>query len=493
LGKRERVEIKIIEKLSGFMRAISANSFDEKQLARMTPAGFAAWTSRGKWVLAPHLSLLNFKLLEVAAGRIKRLIVSMPPRHGKSELLSRHFPAWYLGTFPDRRIMLASYEADFAASWGRKSRELLQEFGQELFGIKVSDTSSSNARWDLANTGGGMASVGMGGALTGKGAHVLIIDDPVKGAEQAASAIEREAQWEWFNSTAATRLEPGGSIVVVMTRWHEDDLAGRLLRSAGEGSGEVWEELRLPALAEENDLLGRNEGDALWPERFTREELEKIRDARGAYWWSALYQQRPVPRGGQMFKRSWFEIVDELPVSGLSFVRYWDKAFTEGGGAYTAGVLMAKHSSGIYYIVDVVRGQWESGSRDEMILETARRDAEEFHRVKVWLEQEPGSTGRDSCAVLIKRLAGFIVEADKVTGSKEERADPLASQAQAGNIKIVRASWNAAYLDELTIFPRGKYKDQVDASSGAFNKLALEKVRGALGVIALGAVKGWGF
>ena len=177
-------------------------------------------------------------------------MVTLPPRHGKSQLISQYFPAWYLGTFPDRRTILTSYEAGFAAGWGRRARDVLEEFGPEVFEVSVREDSSAADRWDINGHVGGMITAGVGGAITGRGADLLIIDDPVKNSEDAASKTMRDKAWEWYQSTAYTRLEPGGAIILVMTRWNEDDLAGRILKESQTG-GEKWEVMNLPAIAEE--------------------------------------------------------------------------------------------------------------------------------------------------------------------------------------------------------------------------------------------------
>ena len=216
----------------------------------------------------------------------------MPPRHGKSMLTSQYFPAWYIGTYPDRRVIFTSYEADFAMSWGRKARDVIERQGQ-AFGIKVRGDSSAAIRWDVDGHTGGMVTAGVGGPITGKGADLLIIDDPVKNDEEARSPRQREKIFEWFRSTAYTRLEPNGAIVLIMTRWHQEDLAGRLL----EQKEEQWDLLNLSALAHENDPLGRKPGEALWPARFSVEKLQAIRKTIGPYWWSCLYDQKPGREG----------------------------------------------------------------------------------------------------------------------------------------------------------------------------------------------------
>lgn len=438
----------------------------------MTPAGFAHLASNGRWTLPRHLDLLNRKLGRVALGSVKRLLITMPPRHGKSEFTSKYFPAWFLGTFPDRRVILTSYEADFAMTWGRKVRDLLQSHGPEVFGVSVRSDSTAANRWGIEGDSGGMDTAGVGGPITGKGAHLLIIDDPVKNAEEANSETMRAKAWEWYASTAYTRLEPDGAVILIQTRWHEDDLAGRVLANAAE-TGERWDVLDLPALAVEDDILGRDPGEPLWPERFDRDALDQIKATLGGYFFEALYQQRPGPPDGAMFKMAWLlPTVDAAPVGPT--VRYWDKAGTAGGGAYTAGVKMVRSREGLYVITDVVRGQWSAGEREKVIRHTAEQDG---RGVSVWVEQEPGSGGKESAANTVLNLAGWDVHAEPVTGDKETRARPLAAQAEAGNVRIVQDDehrrWVKPLVDELVAFPFGKYKDQVDATSGAFNKLAL--------------------
>ncbi|MFH1268597.1 MAG: terminase family protein, partial [Planctomycetota bacterium] len=204
----------------------------ERNLTLLSPATLAWMISRGRWQPARHLMLLNQAILEAideaAAGKLDGLVVSMPPQHGKSELSSKYLPAWYVGTFPERRVILVGYEADFAANWGYKAREVLAQCGQ-LFGVRVVRTRSAAHRWDLEGREGGMTTAGVGGPITGKGAHLLIIDDPVKNDEEARSATRRQKQWEWWQSVASTRLRPGGLVMLIQTRWHRDDLSGRIL------------------------------------------------------------------------------------------------------------------------------------------------------------------------------------------------------------------------------------------------------------------------
>jgi hypothetical protein len=289
-----------------------------RALARSSPAGLAAVAGRGTWSLTPHLKLLNNHLLDfttaVEAGQSPRLRIAMPPRHGKSKITSETYPAWVSGRHPDWRCILTSYEADFAATWGRKARDLVEQYGDRYFGIHVRSDSKAADRWDLEGHDGGMSTAGVNGPITGKGAHVLIIDDPVKDAKDANSETFRRRSQDWYRSTAYTRLEPGGGVILIQTRWHEEDLSGYVAKLADE-TGERWTTLCLPALAEEGDPLGRRPGDPLWPDRYGLDDLLRIRKTLGSYWWSALYQQRPQPAEGGTFKRSWlktFEMDGEL-------------------------------------------------------------------------------------------------------------------------------------------------------------------------------------
>lgn len=251
------------------------------------------------------------------------------------------------------------------------------------------------------------------------------------------------------------------------TRWHSDDLAGRILASE---DGPQWTVISLPAEAEKNDPLGRTEGAALCPERYDLAALARIHAILGNSYY-ALYQQRPTPLEGGMFKRPWFEIVDAAPFNAER-VRYWDKAGTAGGGAYSCGVLMCRDTLQRFCIEDVVRGQWSALEREQVIKQTAMADDARYGQVAIWQEQEPGSGGKESAEATVRNLAGHIIHTERVTGDKVTRAEPYAAQCEGKNVKLVKGAWNGAYLEELTGFPHGKYKDQVDASSGAFNKLA---------------------
>jgi len=308
----------------------------------------------------------------------------------------------------------------------------------------------------------------VGSGITGEGGHIIVIDDPVKNREEAESVSARERVWEWYTDDLYTRLEPGGAIILIQTRWHEDDLAGRILASE---DGPNWTVLKLPAEAEENDPLGREIGAALCPERYPLDELRAIRKVLTERSYYALYQQAPQPAEGDMFKRDWLPIVALSPQKARR-VRYWDYAATAGGsGAYTAGVLIAE-SNGFYTVEDVRRGRWSTHQRNQVVLRMAERDKKEYGKVQIYVEQEPGSSGVDAIKATIKLLAGYRIRGDKVSGSKDARLGPFADQAEGGFVRLLRAPWNQPYIDELLAVPNGRWRDQSDASAGAFNKLA---------------------
>lgn len=427
--------------------------------------------SRGRFQDYRHVRVIERAILDtIAAGG--RLVISVSVRHGKSETGSKWLPAWYLGTHPDHRVILAGHEADFAARWGRAARDILTEHGPADFGVKVSRRSEAANRWDLDGRAGGMLTVGVGGSPIGRGADLCVIDDPLKSYEDAMSPLKRQRAKEWWAGTMASRVEPGGAVILIMARWHEDDLAGFLLREAPD----QWRELRLPAICDdpEGDPMGRALGEPLWPERWPVEALEeRHRDVSlslGEAIWLAQYQQRPAPPGGGVFpeKRWAFIRADEVP-DGLAWVRAWDLAATEDGGDWTVGARMAKLPDGRFVVDDVVRGRWDSFRVRAEIAGAARRDPS---RCDIELPQDPGQAGKDQARQLVAMLAGRNVHARPVTGSKEVRATGYASQQQAGNVLLVEADWNGPWVAEHAGFPRGTHDDQVDAGSTAFNALA---------------------
>lgn len=423
-------------------------------LNRVTP------TYRWDW---PHIVMVREALEAVTRGEIQRLIVTMPPRHGKSELVTVRYPVYRLECDPTQRVIIGAYNQGLALKFSRKARKIARER------FALSGERNAAEDWETVK-GGGVRAVGVGGGVTGQGGNLVIIDDPVKNREEAESETYRERVWDWFTNDIYTRLEPNAALVLMMTRWNRDDLVGRVLASE---QGPSYKVINLPAEAEAGDPLGRAEGEALCSDRYPLTELKKIRSVLGRDYY-ALYQQRPQPREGGMFKEHWLKLVDEVPKQARR-IRWWDKAATQDGGNHTAGVLMAE-ADGIYYVEDVKRGQWSSGERDRIIRATAETDRGLYGQVTYWGPQDPGAAGKDAAAAFIRLLAGFDVHTQIETGSKEVRAQPLAAQAEAGNFRVKRADWTAHYVAEMCDFPSGKFDDQVDASSGSFNKLGSNQV-----------------
>lgn len=425
-----------------------------------------------RYRLYPYLEQLAELLQRVADGELSRLMIFAPPRHGKSELVSRLFAAYYLYRHPARWVGLTSYAAELAYTLSRNARGNYQRGG----GAVRPDVAAVK-HWETT-AGGGLWAGGVGGPITGKGYHLGIIDDPVKNAEDANSPVMRAAQWDWYQSTFYTRQEPAAAIVVIQTRWHEDDLSGRILANEGV-EPERWHIAHLEAIKEATPPLyaptlhvmpdPRTPGEALAPERYPAEKLRQIGKRIGSYYFGALYQQMPHPRWGDMFQVAKIERVDSI-ARPQRIVRYWDKAGTRDGGAYTAGVLMAR-TGDVYAVLDLVMGQWEPATRERVISQTLAADRALYGHVTTCIEQEPGSGGKESAEATIRANAGFTVLADRPVGDKILRAEPFAAQVNIGNVVLLRGEWNQRYLDILTAFPRGAIKDPVDASSGAFSQL----------------------
>lgn len=300
--------------------------------------------------------------------------------------------------------------------------------------------------------------------------NCFIIDDPHKDSEEADSPTMREKVWDWYNSVVYTRLERGGSVIVIQTRWHHDDLSGRLLANAKKG-GDKWVELNLPAICmdPETDLMGRELGQALSPGRKNERELERIRENLTPRFWSAMFQQQPVSDEGAMFRADWFEETNRIPL-GMKRVRAWDFG-SNTDGDYTAGVLMARDKDGVFYIEDVIRERVSHMKVEQLVLNTALNDRKKYGSVQIIIPQDPGQAGVVQASSYIRKLAGYRIKAIRPTGDKETRASGLAAQAEARMVKIKPALWNKAFLEELSLFPLGTNDDQVDAAADAFNGL----------------------
>lgn len=462
--KKKQLAIKLIK-----------NEIKNRKAARNHLIDFTTYTKRD-YKIGRHHHVLCEKLEAVERGEIKRLMVFMPPRHGKSELASKRFPAWFLGRNPNRQIITASYSAKLADKFGRDVRNIVasSKFHNLFPEVTLATDSKAKDLWET-NKGGVFLTAGVGGSMTGYGGHLAIIDDPVKDRQDAESEVMRENIWDWYKSVLRTRIMPNGAIIIVQTRWHVDDLSGRLLTEMKNGTGEQWEVVNLPAIAHEGDALNRKPGEALWPDAYNCEELDKIRKAVGERDWSALYQGEPTLSTGSIFKVNQINIVEAAP-KVTQIVRRWDFAASRDVGKYdpdwTVGVKMQRNTDNSYTVLDVVRFRGLPDEVEKTVMAIASQDG---HNVKIVIPQDPGQAGVAQAQYYVKVLAGYKVEAVRETGDKATRADPFASQVNVGNVSLLRAPWNRVYLDELAAFPSGSHDDQVDASSGAFEVIGLKK------------------
>lgn len=468
-----------------------------------TPAGWARYASNGLWRPAPHLLLLNRVLMAAAAGEAwaSRVIIQVPPRHGKSEFVSGYFPSWYLGMFPDRKIILASYGDAFAAQWGQRGRDLLETHGHDVFGIRVRKDSRSKSSWHLQRRRGAMFTAGVGGSLTGKGAHLAIIDDPVKNDKEALSVTYRDRAREWYRSTLRSRMESAGApIIVIQTRWHEDDLAGWLQR---EQPGE-WLTISLPAIAEEDESITlpddpttpawtRKAGEPLWPFKYDKDALLSIqRDMGGSasYWWTALYQQRPTPIGGGMLKPQElrrFDLVNDGYLldtpAGPRLVRSatlrrfatMDLATSVRTQAdYSVVSVFGVAPPADLMVLDVLRGHWEGPDLPRI----AARVSAAYGLAYLGVE----SAGYQLSTIQDMRRGApwerpprppLPVKALRPQGDKVSRALTLAARIGGQNVYAPRAApWLATWEAELAEFPKGKHDDQVDTLAYAALEIA---------------------
>ena len=434
-----------------------------------------------------HIDAVVEHLEAVTHGDIRDLLINIPPRMMKSLAVSVFWPTWVWTFDPGYRWLFSSYAQSLSTRDSVKCRRIIQSLWyQGHWGARVKLTSDQNVKTRFENDRAGYRiATSVGGAGTGEGGDCIVVDDP-HNVKKAESDLDREGIRHWWDEVMSTRHNDPrtGTRVIVMQRVHEEDLAGHVLEQGG------YEYLCIPAEYEPTTQVTSlgwadprtEEDELLWEERVPRVELEKLKIKLGIYGTAGQFQQRPAPRGGGMFEREWFDVVDAIPKHGGIRGRYWDKAGTQGGGKYTAGV-RGYLCDGIMYFEDVVRGQWDAAHREPKIKSTAQTDADECDgawNVHIWTEQEPGSGGKESAQATVRNLTGYTVHIDHVTGSggnKFVRAGPLAASAKAGNVKLLRGEWNKPFLDELEAAgPGARYLDQMDGAAGLFNKLSAMNV-----------------
>lgn len=418
-------------------------------------------------VPAWHHQLLLSYLERVERGDITRLMIFMPPGSAKSTYASVLFPPWFLGRNPERSVIGASHAGELAERFGRRVRNLVGSDGfRRVFGFGLSGDNAAAGRWETSR-GGEYYAVGVDASVTGRRADLGIIDDPVKGRAEAESETIRNRTWDWYKADFWPRLKPGGRIVVIMTRWHEDDLAGRLLAEQASG-GEKWEVLSLAAEAEVNDPLGRKPGEFLWPEWFRPEMFAMAkRDTRN---WSAMYQQRPVPESGDFFKSEWLRWYDKAPSrETLKTYGASDYAVTADGGDYTVHGVIGVDPDDNIYILD----WWREQSSSDVWVEAAL-DLMEWWKPLMWAEEQ-GQIIRGVGPFLDRRQRErriYTYRRQYTSGhDKPTRAQSIRARIAMGKVYFPKsAAWSAELTGEMLRFPAGKTDDQVDVL-GLFGRM----------------------
>jgi len=469
----------------------------KNELWRLDPLSFAVHLSATGRVgaplrPAPHLELISDAIARARLGfGSNRIVISMPPRHGKSELTSKWFPIWVLDNDPTARIILTSYEASFAASWSAQARQIANEYQDQL-----SFTLPAQGRTDQWKTGhgqGGMMTAGVGGAITGKGADVFIIDDPIKNSEEANSATIRNKQWDWFFSTAKTRLEPGAIMVIIMTRWHSDDLVGRI-RSQFEAGGwdakeDNWQFIEMPALALEGDPLDREVGKALWPSQHSQQKIEAIKKSTIPWVFESLYQQKPTSDQGDTFKREWFKYFSPDPKQPFYDLGEGKRFAKEDCTIFqTVDLATSTKASADFFVCSTFAVTPES---DLLVLDVLRDHISGANQRQVMHEQfkkwQPSIIGVESVAyqqsfVQILQDDGLPVISLPADRDKQSRAIMAATRYFSGHVYHNRfAHWLQDFESELLQFPKGKHDDMVDtiayAALGVAQRLFVKKKR----------------
>lgn len=427
-----------------------------------SPALTAVHLSRGRWLPYDHLKYISNEIIQMEEHPIF-LIINFPPRHGKSELISHWTPVWFLKRYPYKHIILASYESSFAAEWGGIAKNSIEENKEEL-DIELTRDTKAKAHWKIQGYGGGMLATGISGPITGRGGDIIIIDDPIKGAAEANSPTYREALWTWYRANCRTRLQPGGSIIILMTRWHEDDLVGRLLspdyRSENPEIADPWKVINLPALATEDDLLGRDPGDPLCPQMFDLSMLRTLRESIGPYWWDAEYMGNPRKEGGTIFKESWFQFITDNEIKNEQIrrtIQFWDTAFTEKTRNSRSACVTIAETKNKYIILDVYAQHIDYPK----LIQVAPAKYEQYGVDRVLVEDK--ATGIPLVQQM-KRDTRLPVKAIPAKDSKEVRAHSVSGVVEAERVYLrAGAPWVNEFLSEVCSFPTAVYDDITDA------------------------------
>jgi len=426
-----------------------------------------------------HIGALCEHLQAVTAGQIPKLLINIPPGTGKSLLACVFWPAWEWANDARVRWFFASYDSRLSTRDSMRCRALLgSRWYQSRCARKFWLTGDQNQKtYYETDQGGYRLATSVEGHGSGEHPDRIVCDDP-HNVQRAESPAERQVVLQWWDLTMSARgVARNARRVLIMQRLHAGDLSAHVMAEGG------WEHLCLPMRYEHGRTQTTSlswkdpraqEGQLLCPRLLDEEQVRAMEKSMGSYGAAGQLQQRPVPREGGMFQHAWFTQIVAAAPAPIERVRYWDRAATAGGGCYTCGVLLARSNDGCYYVEDVVRGQWSSWQRDQIMLRTAWADRARYGDMQpeIVVEREGGSSGKDSVWATARLFEGFSIRTLLPTGNKEARAEPFAAQCEAGNVYLVHGSWNQEYIDELCLFPMSTYSDQMDASSGAYNYLA---------------------
>jgi predicted phage terminase large subunit-like protein len=436
---------------------------DRRRLSAFTARMFPGYTR------SDHIDQLVDALEWAVATPGARLLIDLPPRHSKSLHVSENLPAWFLGRNPDKRVIAASHTAQLAYTFSRRVRNKIADPKWPFPGVKIAGDKAAVQAWDIEGHLGGYYAVGVGGSPTGSGGNLIAIDDPIRNQKDADSETVREAIWEWYTGTLRTRLEPGGAIILCATRWHEDDLTGRLIEAEKKG-GETWRRVHLPAL---NDA-----GEALWPERWPVEALESIRSAVGSRVWQAQYQGDPTPSEGGMFKRHWWKRYTVLPQL-TSAELYLDSAFKEGvENDYSALALWGSDGRGDSYLIKAWRARVAFPALIRMCRDAHAWSRAQYPSLSVPLVIEDRASGQSAIQVLGSSESGAAIPVIPYpingSASKVSRAEAGSGYVEGGRAHVPdHAEWLDDWLTEHERFPLGAHDDWVDTTSMAIDRLGL--------------------
>lgn len=465
----------------------AARAFEPAPAPRWATPGDLAADLDPRTVQTPALDLIDAALVKAATTPDARLIISMPPQEGKSQRASRRFPLWVLTQRPDTRVAIASYQDGVARRWGRAIRDDITTHGPAL-GLRVRDDLSAQHEWQLDSHDGGVYTTGIGGALTGRPVDLLIIDDPVKGRKDADSQVMRDDAWDWWTDTASTRLAPGAPVILILTRWHEDDLAGRLLAAE---DGHLWDVINIPAQADhdpnkgQTDPLDRQVGEFMRSARGrTLAQWAAIKVRSGARTWASLYQGRPSPEAGDLFHREhwrrydqplWIvrddgaRIVPGLERENAELLQSWDMTFKDTAGTdYVVGQVWLRRGADCY-LLDQVRDRLSFTATCQAFRALSARWPQALLKLV-----EDKANGPAVISALGRTVAGIVPE--EPHGSKYARASAVSPIVEARNVWLPAsevAPWSDDLIEEAAAFPNGAHDDQVDALSQALTRLIL--------------------